>query len=174
MKSEPVRIPEPVAEAVKGAVNGLQQLVKEQPKKKDEIVRNFKRHMDYASMMSAPAPKPIQLPPSREKRGDTSDQFMLSMTQLAAASEFLKPIPTAMLTQILKDMKPETAKGLIGLLSQQVSVYEQLFGEIKTQPPSQRIGRSSPAGYDHVEKRESHLVDRISELTGIAEVSIHR
>ena len=48
---------------MKQAVTGLQQLVKQEPKKKDEIVRNFKRHMDFASVMSAPAPKPIQLPP---------------------------------------------------------------------------------------------------------------
>ena len=36
MKSESVRIPEPVAASVKEAVNGLQQLVKEEPKKREE------------------------------------------------------------------------------------------------------------------------------------------
>jgi hypothetical protein len=110
MPTQPIRIPEPVAASVKQAVSSLQQLVKEEPKKRDEIVRNFKRHMDFTQAMSAPTPKPIQLPPDRDKRTDTSDQFMLSITRLTAATEFLKPIPTAMLTKIVQDMESEQRK----------------------------------------------------------------
>lgn len=48
--------------------------------------------------------------PDRRKRTDTPDQFMLALTQLTAASEFLKPIPTAMITKIVQDMKPEQGR----------------------------------------------------------------